>query len=236
MGDPWLRKSVVNFGLCGNQESNLCQNVALWEATAAAALVTPKRPVRITAGEGHRTGGTGGALPWKARIHGQFCRLWEPLHFPQSQLLTKLEVLIPTKAVFDTPGARPFWQARKTLLLAHIVCRRSWSIEPPCTTRRTFGAPLCTTRRTFGAPICTTRRTFGAPLCTTRRTFGAPICTTRRTFGAPLCTTRRTSACFLPAHPPHRRPALPAYPFPPAHPPAKDYHCLRHLMLVFVRV
>jgi hypothetical protein len=35
---------------------------------------------------------------------------------------------------------------------------------------------------------------------------------------------------------PAGEPAPPAYSFPPAHPPAKDYHWLRHLMLVFVRV
>jgi hypothetical protein len=62
-------KTAVKFCLCGNQQDNLCQNMALWEATAAAASVTPKWPVRITAGEGHHTGGTEGSLPWEARIH-----------------------------------------------------------------------------------------------------------------------------------------------------------------------
>jgi hypothetical protein len=84
----------------------------LWEATAAAASVLPKRHVRITAGEGHRTGDTGDAPPRESRIHGQFSPLWEPLHFPQSRLLTKVALLIPTKAVFDTWVARTARTAR----------------------------------------------------------------------------------------------------------------------------
>jgi hypothetical protein len=47
---PRRPKMAVKFCLCGNQQGNLCQNLPLWETTAAAASVTPKRPVRITAG------------------------------------------------------------------------------------------------------------------------------------------------------------------------------------------
>jgi hypothetical protein len=44
-------ESGVNFGLCGNQALKLYQNLPLWEAPAAVALVTLKPPVRITAGK-----------------------------------------------------------------------------------------------------------------------------------------------------------------------------------------
>jgi hypothetical protein len=104
-------KSGVNFRLCGNQARKLCQNHPLWEVSVTAALVLPKPPVRITAGEGHHTDGTGDALPWEACIHCQIYPLWEALHFPQRRLLTKVASLIPTKGIFDTTGRRTTGQA-----------------------------------------------------------------------------------------------------------------------------
>jgi hypothetical protein len=132
---PLLHQTCARY----HQACKLCQNLPLWEVPAAAASVLPKRHVRITAGEGHRTGGTGDALPREARIHGQFSPLWEPFHFPQRGLLTKVAPLIPTKGIFDTRTARTArtaWAARTAR-----TARTARAARPGRPGRRGLGGP-----------------------------------------------------------------------------------------------
>jgi hypothetical protein len=42
---------AVNFRLCGNQECNLCQNLALWELEVYTTAMLLKYNIRITAGK-----------------------------------------------------------------------------------------------------------------------------------------------------------------------------------------
>jgi hypothetical protein len=129
------RKWLSIFAFVGINETTFVKKSPLWEAAAAAASVLPKRPVRITAGEGLHTEGTGDGLVRKACIHCQFLALWEPLHFPQSQLLTNLEDLIPTKGIFATGAAGapglPRWAGRwgHRCMRGHRSHRGCWGAE-----------------------------------------------------------------------------------------------------------